>query len=280
MNRPNTLRVFPLMAAVIAALILAGCHATADERDMDTVAHDARLETQLWTIYALNRHLNPFKLDIEVRDGKATLDGEVEASVERDLAEQIALGIAGINEVDNRIEVVHDRDVRDEAGEGRAFGQRVSDATTTATVKSKLLWNRNTDGLDINVSTEDGVVTLVGTVDSDASRQLAEHLAANTEGVEQVRNQLTVAADAPRMAATRTAGEAVSDSWITSKVKTTLMFSRGVHGRDISVETRDGVVRLDGVVRSAAERTQAIDLASGIHGVTRVDDTTLRVEPN
>jgi osmotically-inducible protein OsmY len=280
MNRPNTLRILPLMAALIAAFVLAGGHAIADERDLGEVAHDTRLETQLWTIYALNRHLNPFKLDIEVRDGKATLGGEVEASVERDLAEQIALGIAGIEQVDNRIEVVHDRDVRHEAGEGRAFGQRVSDATTTATVKSKLLWNRNTDGLDINVSTDDGVVTLVGNVDSDASRQLAERLAANTEGVEQVRNQLTVSADAPRTDTSRTAGEAVSDTWITSKVKTTLMFSRGVHGRDISVETRDGIVKLDGEVRSAAERTMAIDLARGIHGVTRVDDSTLRVESN
>lgn len=275
MNRSNTLRMLPLMAA----LVLAGGHAIADERDLGEAAHDARLETQLWTVYALNRHLNPFELDIEVRDGKAMLSGEVEESVHRDLAEQIALGITGIEQVDNRIDVVHDRDVRVEAGEGRAFGQRVSDATTTATVKSKLLWNRNTDGLDINVSTEDGVVTLVGNVDSDASRQLAERLVASTEGVEQVRNQLTVAADASRSETDRTAGEAVSDSWITSKVKFTLMFSRGVHGRDISVETRDGVVKLDGAVRSVAERTLAIDLARGIHGVTRVDDGTLRVEP-
>jgi osmotically-inducible protein OsmY len=277
MNRTNTLRILPL----IAALVLAGGHAIAEERDLGEAVHDARLESQLWTIYALNQHLNPFELDIEVRDGTATLGGEVEESVQRDLAEQIALGITGIEQVNNRIEIVPDRSVRAEAGEGRAFGQRVSDATTTATVKSKLLWNRNTDGLDIHVSTEDGVVTLTGNVDSDASRQLAERLTANTEGVEQVQNRLTVAAaDAPRRDGDRTAGEAVSDTWITSKVKFTLMFSRGVHGRDISVETHDGVVKLDGEVRSVAERTMAIDLARGIHGVTRVDDSTLRVEPS
>jgi osmotically-inducible protein OsmY len=275
MNRTYTLHIVPL----IAALVLAGGHAIAEERDLGEAVRDARLEGQLWTIYALNQHLNPFEIDIEVRDSKATLGGEVEESVQRDLAEQIALGITGIEQVDNRIQVIPDRDVRAEAGEGRAFGQRVSDATTTATVKSKLLWNRNTDGLDIHVSTENGVVTLAGNVDSDASRQLAERLTANTEGVEQVQNRLTVAADAPRGEASRTAGEAVSDTWITSKVKFTLMFSRAVHGRDISVETHDGVVKLDGEVRSAAERTMAIDLARGIHGVTRVDDSALRVDP-
>lgn len=274
MNRTNTLGTVVLMAL----LVLTGGAAVAHERDIGEAVNDARLEGQLWASYALNRHLNPFKLDVEVKDGKATVSGEVEESVQRDLAGQIAVGINGIDEVDNRITVVKDGDVRHVPGTAGEFGERIKDATTTATVKSKLLWNRNTEGLAINVSTENGVVTLHGKSDSDASKQLAERLAANTDGVVKVRNELTVAADARRSDGKRTADEVISDTWITSKVKSTLLFSSDVSGTDISVETRDGVVKLEGTVDSDAEKALAIELVSDIRGVKQVDDRGLRVK--
>jgi osmotically-inducible protein OsmY len=274
MNRTNTLGTVVLMAL----LVLTGGAAVAHERDIGEAVNDARLEGQLWASYALNRHLNPFKLDVEVKDGKATVSGKVEESVQRDLAGQIAVGINGIDEVDNRITVVKDGDIRHVPGTAGEFGERIKDATTTATVKSKLLWNRNTEGLAINVSTENGVVTLHGKSDSDASKQLAERLAANTDGVVKVKNELTVAADARRSDGKRTADEVISDTWITSKVKSTLLFSSDVSGTDISVETRDGVVKLEGTVDSDAEKALAIELVSDIRGVKQVDDRGLRVK--
>lgn len=111
------------------------------------------------------------------------------------LAEQIALSIDDIDKVDNRIQVLDEvpeaakRVV--EEGE-RGFGDRVRDATTTASVKSRLLWNRNTAGLAIKVSTENGVVRLEGEADSSASRDQAGRLAANTDGVDEVINNIEV----------------------------------------------------------------------------------------
>lgn len=279
MKLANAIGVLPL----VAAFALAGSPAIAEERSAGEAVNDARLEGQLWASFALNQHLNPFDLEVDVKQGQAKLAGEVEESVQRDLAEEIAIGISGIDDVDNRIEVVSDREVRREQSADSSFGDRISDATTTATVKSKLLWNRNTEGLSIEVSTQNGVVTLEGEADSDASKQLAERLAANTDGVEDVDNRITVSAQAStgRAAASdsgRDAGDAVSDSWITSKVKSTLLFSSGVPGTDISVETRDGVVTLDGEVSSEAEKELAIELARDIRGVKEVDDSALRVE--
>ena len=279
MKLANAIGVMPL----VAAFALAGSPAMAEDRSAGEAVNDARLEGQLWASYALNRHLNPFDLEVDVKDGKATLKGEVEESVQRDLAEEIAAGISGIDDVDNRIEVVSDRQVSDQRSEGRSFGDRISDATTTATVKSKLLWNRNTEGLSIEVSTADSVVTLEGQADSDASKQLAERLAENTDGVEKVDNRITVAAQAGTGGAMardsdRDAGDTVSDAWITSKVKSTLLFSSAVSGTDISVETRDGVVTLEGEVGNDAEKALAVELARDIRGVKDVDDSELRVE--
>lgn len=67
-----------------------------------------------------------------------------------------------------------------------------SDTAITAAVKSKLLANSSTSGMDIHVETNHGVVTLSGTVRSDAEKNLAERIARNTDGVTDVTNNLKV----------------------------------------------------------------------------------------
>ncbi len=66
------------------------------------------------------------------------------------------------------------------------------------------------------------------------------------------------------------AGEAVSDTWITSKVKSTLLADTALSGMDIKVETNKGVVALSGVVATDAERDLAIAKTAEIKGVTAV----------
>jgi osmotically-inducible protein OsmY len=59
-------------------------------------------------------------------------------------------------------------------------------------VKTKLLGNSNTKGLEIDVDTEDDVVILSGRVESTAESDLAEQIALNTGDVKEVRNNLVV----------------------------------------------------------------------------------------
>ncbi|MFZ3206157.1 MAG: BON domain-containing protein [Pseudomonas sp.] len=72
------------------------------------------------------------------------------------------------------------------------------------------------------------------------------------------------------------AEEAVSDTWITSKVKSTLLADDSLSGLDIKVETNKGVVSLSGVVSSDAERDLAIAKAKEIKGVTAVSADGLK----
>jgi len=69
-------------------------------------------------------------------------------------------------------------------------------------------------------------------------------------------------------AVARTAEQAVTDRWITAKVKT--HFVGPTLLPDVTVETRDHVVTLKGIVRSSAERERAAKLARDTDGVTRV----------
>ncbi len=62
------------------------------------------------------------------------------------------------------------------------------------------------------------------------------------------------------------AGDAVSDTWITTKVKSTLLAEDATPGMDIEVETKDGVVSLSGTV-------------AGAHAVSQGDQDNSLVKP-
>ena len=244
----------------------------------DTLSQDiteARQETQIWTTYALSPYLRANDLKVSVDGGRATLTGKVDEDVNKDLARAIALGVSGINEVDNQIEVQADY-VPPKRSSERGYGEVIDDATVTAAVKSKLLWSKNTDGLDTQVETKLGRVTLKGTADNAESRDLAGRLAMNTRGVESVDNQMSVRARKPDMEkAAHDAGRDIKDSWITTKVKSTFMYSNNVRGSDIAVSTNSGIVTLTGKVNSGAERALAIELANNIRGVKSVESKGL-----
>ena len=80
---------------------------------------------------------------------------------------------------------------RTEAAAGGA-GQAIDDAKITTTIKGKFIGDDVLEGSDISVDTEQGVVTLSGTVKSDAAKQHANEVATGVEGVSSVNNQLTV----------------------------------------------------------------------------------------
>lgn len=132
-------------------------------------------------------------IQVQVQQDQATLSGYVDSEVTKALAEQIALGLAGIDSVLNQLQVtpnkfaqgapaILDTDER----------HRLSNVTITNKVRSQLLANRQTSGIDIGVETKNRMVTLSGTVASDAERQLAHWVVRNTRGVKEVNNQLHV----------------------------------------------------------------------------------------
>ncbi len=264
------------LAAGIAIAIAAMSSVVA--ADVSQEVTDARQETQIWTTYALSPYLRANDLKVSVHDGKATLSGQVEEGVDKDLAKQIALGVAGVKDVDNQIVVQPDYSPP-ALSSGRSYGEAIEDATITATVKSKLVWSNYTDGFATEVDTKRGHVTLTGSADSAAAKELAGRLAMNTRGVVALDNRLAVkpsTADVAKVSA-HEQGHVVSDTWISSKVKSTLLYSSNVDGSDIDVSTSKGVVTLTGKVDSGAERALAIELAKNVRGVASVESKGLTI---
>lgn len=86
-----------------------------------------------------------------------------------------------------------------------------------------------------------------------------------------------LAVDPPTKASTTESQEPVTDTWITTKVKSDLLASKNVSGTDIKVETSNGLVSLSGTVKSQAEHDRAIAKAKAIKGVKSVDASQLKV---
>ena len=72
------------------------------------------------------------------------------------------------------------------------MGEVLDDASITAKVKTALIGEPNLSGLAIDVDTSANVVSLNGSVASDAARARAERVARAVGGVKDVKNNLTV----------------------------------------------------------------------------------------
>lgn len=74
----------------------------------------------------------------------------------------------------------------------RTPGTQVDDAAITAAVKGKLAADSEINPFNIDVDTNEGVVTLQGRVEKEEARTKAEQLARETDGVSRVVNLIKV----------------------------------------------------------------------------------------
>lgn len=75
----------------------------------------------------------------------------------------------------------------------------------------------------------------------------------------------------------RDSNQPVDDTWITTKVKSSLLADTDVSGLAIEVETVNGVVTLSGQVEQQAQIDRATQIARDIEGVSNVDTSGLTV---
>jgi hyperosmotically inducible periplasmic protein len=146
-----------------------------------------------------------------------------------------------------------------------------SDAGITVKVKAKLASDSTVKATQINVDTRDKIVTLSGTVDSEAAKAQALALARGTEGVADVVDNLTLTA-AQSADAGRSVGQVVDDASITAAVKSKLMTDSVVGALKIDVDTKDGIVSLNGPVKTQSEKDTALRIARETSGVKDVRD--------
>lgn len=166
-------KVVPVVAMLTVATLAPACSRTADEPD-----YKARVNDQLKTANLDNKVNVDWKKD----EKELRLSGEVERAADKARAEELAQQVVGtsgrvVNEVKVEGEDYGKIDDRIEEQLGKMFEDRTE-------------WDF--DGRGVTFDSNQGVVTITGTVESAAVKEKIGQRARATDGVKDVVNNLDV----------------------------------------------------------------------------------------
>ena len=215
-----------------------------------------------------------------VNNGVVLLDGKASSLSAHLRAVRVANRVEGVSRVASEVkspEVLSDREIRMEeeaaqkapapsAGTGSTF----SDMWITTSSKARLLADGDTPAMDINVDTDDGVVTLFGVVPTEGSKAAAEADVWKVSGVKKVDNALQVVPAKDQKAVE------VRDADAVTGAKTALAEKAAF--KDVSVDVKNGAARLTGTVANQADWLMAAVTVRSSPGIRSVNND-LKVKP-
>lgn len=207
------LSVFGLLAIVAAGPAAANTFAqTAATTTTAPSAHDKAISDRIAKRIAEEPGLKADAVKVKVENGVVTLSGMVANEADRARAERLA-HVEGVTKVDNDLKTHDDAKsgvkgtagtVADKTKEGAEkvgektkeglskTGEVITDAWITGRISSKFVNEALLHDSNIDVDTNDHVVTLNGTVLTSAGRRRAVAIAKEVEGVHRVVDKMTI----------------------------------------------------------------------------------------
>ncbi|HQS84125.1 MAG: hypothetical protein B7Y25_04340 [Alphaproteobacteria bacterium 16-39-46] len=151
----------------------------------------------------------------------------------------------------------------DVATQERGISGTFNDTDIRAQINN--LWFKKSVDLYAHVllAVQDGYVLLTGTVANEDDRLEAVKLAWQATGVKDVFNEIKIGVP-------QTVGDGLDDTWISTKVRSSLILDENVHSTNFSVTTFDGIVYLMGIAQNQQEIEAAINIAKDTRGVKNV----------
>jgi len=129
----------------------------------------------------------------------------------------------------------------------------------------------------VGVSINEGRVLLTGIIrDADKGRAAVE-IAWKTAGVKEVIDEIEVSKDGIKM---RDFSGIISDSYITSLIKTKLFFHQQIFPANYKVTTFNNVVYLIGVYKTEADLKELLRIVSKTQGVKKVVNYVISADDN
>lgn len=149
------------------------------------------------------------------------------------------------------------------------------DALTTGRVKASFGLSRRLSGFDLSVATAGGVVTLTGQLPSESLKTLAGEIARDTNGVNEVKNDIAVNPGAQPSAESAH----VDDLEIRAEILEAFARSQELGGRNIEVKVENRIVTLSGTVETPAQKNGAEQTAKAVDGVGGVSNNLAVTNP-
>lgn len=234
-----------LIALLAAPIVLLGSTAT-----------DRKIEEAAKASYNYRTVLED-KVKVRANDGIVTLTGTVQDKDDKALAADTVEHLPGVNGVKNEIVV-------------KPSHPEKSDGWMALKIRSRLLVKANVSAATTKVDVQDGVVTLSGTADNLAQKELTEAYAKDIDGVKSVKNEITIKDVSAGKATAETMGEKIDDASITSQVKFALLSHKSTSALKTKVTTNEGAITISGEATSDAEKSLVTKLAGDVRGVKSV----------
>lgn len=142
-----------------------------------------------------------------------------------------------------------------------AEGKAPNDMEITDAIESELWLDDAVDSNNIDIATNDGIVTFDGAVDSILAKDRAEAIAANVVGVRGIINEVEVSPAIMR-----------PDNELKEAVEDTLIADPAADAYELEVEVNDGTITLKGTVESWQERQLSETVVKGVRGVRGIEN--------
>lgn len=194
--------------------------------------------------------VNESDIDVDVSDGKVILTGVVPTYSDLLEAEEDAYTVSGVRYVDNRLRV-----------SPAAACPVPGDDEISSKLRSLLQWNQDIDAERIDIAADNGLVTLMGTVDSIWQKYHAEHIAENVPGVVGVSNRLVVEPT-----------RRFSDEDIRLNILNSIDRNASIDLSMVNIYVRHGIVTLSGTVADYQAYRTAEEIARYTNGVVDVNN--------
>ncbi len=244
--------------AVRVAENVRGVRSVADRLQVDLKPRpDAQIRNEVNNALLYNATTESFEIDTTAKDGTVTLKGKLDSWAEQQLAERIAMGVRGVKQVDNQLQI--------------AYTQDRTDAEIQRDVESRLRWDALVNGELIDVEVKDGVVRLSGQVGSPAERWRA-HADGWVVGSKRVDTSgISVTPDAEDMVRD-VRWVSKPDAEIAQAVEDAAFYDPRVSSFKIEAEVSQGKATLRGSVNSLKAKLAAESIARHTVGVHSVDN--------
>ncbi len=161
------------------------------------------------------------------------------------------------------------------------------DGVITSDVRNKITEDERLRGLILDVKTQNGIVTVSGKAHSQDEIDRAIELARNTPGVVSANSLMKIDSASTSDALTPTpedrktivekgqkeldeAADISGDARIENEVKSKFAADDMIKSRNIRITSKDGIVTLQGTVRTSEEQDEAVRLANSVSGVKEV----------
>jgi hyperosmotically inducible protein len=221
-------------------------------------SEDAATTTKVRTALRLSKHVSPFDIDVNTKQGAVSLTGQVPSEEVKAMAGAIAQDTSGVKELHNNLVV--DPGTRPNP-EASRLTERVADLEIKMIIEDALHKSPELKERPIELVVRERKVNLNGVAETESQKRLAEQIAWGVQGVVGVTNNMTV---------TTTTPNAIPEDKLAKRVEFELYSTKAFSLNTLQIHSLDGTVTLAGTVSTRAEKLLAEKIAQTVNGVRKV----------